>query len=107
MIDTGKSYRKTAWLPAAELMAAKPQLLRNFMHSCRSETEESNAADILNPDWLLVDRIIAKREDCGAVQYLVKWRQQGYAEATWEDECDLDADQVGSDHASMHVAGAA
>ena len=31
MLAAGMSYRKAEWVPEAEVMEAKPQLLRNFM----------------------------------------------------------------------------
>ena len=54
---------------------ARPQLLRNFMQR-RASGEEDNDPDMVNgihPDWLLVHRVIAKKQTLCDTQYLTKW----------------------------------
>ena len=38
----------------------------------------------MHPDWLIAERVIAKRGAGREAAFLVKWRGLPYAEATWE-----------------------
>ncbi|CAK0786707.1 hypothetical protein CVIRNUC_009921 [Coccomyxa viridis] len=82
----GMSYRKAKWLPEADVMEAKPQLLRNFMQrrnaGVMDDEEEGGFISGIHRSWLVIDRIIAKGK---AGRYLVKWQGLPYADATWED----------------------
>jgi len=41
----------------------------------------------VRPEWLVVHRVINHRlQRDGRATYLVKWRELGYDQATWEDE---------------------
>ncbi len=68
-----------------------------------SDTEDEYAGMIhgVRPEWTVVDRIIARRRAAGkrggggdaasgAVEYLVKWKELGYEDCTWESESSLE-----------------
>jgi hypothetical protein len=90
--SAGMSYRKAEWVPGKELWEAKPQLLRNFLHrrttAGTDEDEEgersARVVNGINPDWMLVDRVIAQRGRGADLEYLVKWCSLPYSESTWE-----------------------
>ncbi len=77
-----------------ELWEVKAQLLRNFMQrravdgGGSGEDDEEGAAGGLvngiNPDWLVVDRVIAQHGKGASTEYLVKWCQLPYSDVTWE-----------------------
>lgn len=46
-----------------------------------------------NPEYVVIDRIIAERQKRGNREYLVKWRGLEYGRSTWEREEDLENDQ--------------
>lgn len=82
------SYRKTEWIRGEELWETKAQLLRNFMQrrnsSDENDSDEEGLVNGINPDWMVVDRVIAQRGKGANLEYLVKWCQLSYSEATWE-----------------------
>lgn len=53
--------------------------------------EDEPAADTgMLPEWTVVDRVIASRRTRdGGADHLVKWKELGYDECTWESEADL------------------
>lgn len=70
------SFRSSEWIPAAVLWKHKPQLLRNFMQKRIDGDLDpyDELEDGVHPDWLLIDRIIAKETNGRKqVDYLVKW----------------------------------
>ncbi len=64
----GVSYRRAAWLPAEAVRVARAQLLRNFL--CRG----AEASDGVDPEWLRVERVVARRARGGRARFLVKAR---------------------------------
>lgn len=88
----GCSYRKTEWLNKDILIAERAQLLRNYIKRQRDSADcvdDSDLVDGIHPDYVDIDRIIAKRVQNGEVQYFVKWRGLGYGESTWESQDEL------------------
>ncbi|CAI5465628.1 unnamed protein product [Closterium sp. Yama58-4] len=104
-----KSHIHCTWVAAATVDAAAKSLpglkarMRYYLRQ-RAEAaaqsalygdgeedpEESGAVPVLRPDWLVVERIVnAKKNRKGQQEYLVKWRELGYEEATWETEEDM------------------
>merc|ERR1712025_1162737 len=43
----------------------------------------------VRPDWLIIHHIVNKRKHEGKTQFLIKWKDLGYADCTWEDH-DMD-----------------
>ena len=110
-----KSYRECAWVPKADLLAAGRRFpglltrLRNFQARGRererdadtgagaeeldsdADADDTGKVHSVRPEWTVVDRIIASRAAGGgspaaAQEYLVKWKELGYEDCTWEDE---------------------
>ena len=69
----GASYRRAANLPVEEVRAARAQLLRNFL--CRAP----EPGDIVDADWLRVERVVAQRARAAGRQFLVKARAWAHA----------------------------
>lgn len=70
-VRAGVSFRRAAWLPFSDALAARPQLTRNFM----SRAPESGEG--VDPEWLQVERVLARRAARGGEHaYLVKARQR-------------------------------
>ncbi|KAJ7124849.1 hypothetical protein O6H91_Y561900 [Diphasiastrum complanatum] len=44
----------------------------------------------IRPEWTTVDRILDRRQTGDVREYLVKWKELGYEEATWEVEDDIE-----------------
>jgi len=67
-----------------------------------------NGSDLVNgihPDWLVIDRVFASRSlDDDSVEYCVKWMGMGYAEATWEAEEELLANEMDAAHVEKYHA---
>lgn len=91
VVDAGRSYRKTQWVPGKDLWEHKAQLLRNFLHRRNvigaDEDEDDRNAGIVNgvnPDWMVIDRVIAQDGKGADLDYLVKWCSLPYSECTWE-----------------------
>ena len=40
----------------------------------------------IEPEWLIVHRVISDKTTDGIKQYLVKWRELGYSFCTWENK---------------------
>lgn len=87
------SYRKAEWVAGEELWEVKAQLLRNFMQrravdgAPSDEDEDGGSRGLvngINPDWLVVDRVVSQRGKGASTEYLVKWCQLSYSEVTWE-----------------------
>ncbi|XP_065889551.1 chromodomain-helicase-DNA-binding protein 4-like isoform X2 [Dysidea avara] len=108
-----KSYWKCSWVSEMRLDVHQTQTLRMYMrrtdmdnavsmepltpdrrHKRRSTTSfmdeatEAQEAMLLQagirPEWLVVHRIIDRRNTKRGQQYLVKWRDLPYDQATWE-----------------------
>ncbi|KAG0608643.1 hypothetical protein M758_8G121700 [Ceratodon purpureus] len=48
----------------------------------------------IRPEWTTVDRVLDVRNDNGVREYLVKWKELGYDEATWEVKEDISTFQA-------------
>jgi chromodomain-helicase-DNA-binding protein 7 len=59
-----------------------------------TDADDDELTDYFNADWLEVDRILDVSVAIGTERkvYLVKWKSQQYAEATWEYEEDINQD---------------
>lgn len=80
----GQSYRNAVWLPCSTLIdAGRGPLLRNFEKRSENEEADPDLEDGIHPSWLVIDRVIGY--DKQSSSYLVKWKDLGYADATWED----------------------
>ncbi len=51
--------------------------------------EERAKVHGVHPDWLVAERVVARREAGRQAAFLVKWRGLPYAEATWEPAASL------------------
>jgi len=91
-LRAGQSYRKTKWLTKAVLTGIRPQLITAFIRKTTSLSAASR--QLLRPEWLEAERVVAMRMRQDKPQYLVKWNSLGYSEATWEAEEDLQGEQV-------------
>ncbi|KAK9828698.1 hypothetical protein WJX72_001585 [[Myrmecia] bisecta] len=103
----GRSYMHCSWVRESdlELLGRRLPGVRakwvNFLRKdnqagqANDHADESDVGDWVwgvHRNWLLVDRVVASREKRGSgMQYLVKWKDLGYDECTWEDEADLRA----------------
>jgi len=124
------SYRHAQWVPAATVQEVAKQLhilrqrLQRFRQQRQMQTrgafeEEEEGVELqhgVNPQWLLVDRIVAdtgqlssaapSQEACdgkgGQSMVLVKWKQLGYEHCSWEAEKDLVA-EFGSELAAYRA----
>jgi hypothetical protein len=97
----GCSYRHAAWVERKVLTHIAFRKLKNFEKALEQQASEEAAArsvrraagvdsddddealdvvDGVQAAWLLVDRVVAKRQG----KFLVKWQQLPYDEATWE-----------------------
>lgn len=71
----------------SELMVAHQGLIQNFVRSGGISRGRSGC----NPDWKVVERVIARRgtPQTQDVAYLVKWTGLNYSDSTWVQEADL------------------
>ncbi|WIA09219.1 hypothetical protein OEZ85_008629 [Tetradesmus obliquus] len=91
----GKSFRVAVWAPSAVVeKAGKATLLRNFI--TKQNTEGSAQVDI-DPRWYQVERVLEEyvHRKGGEREYLVKWSNLDYSDATWELEEELARDGQG------------
>ncbi|CAF1127460.1 unnamed protein product, partial [Didymodactylos carnosus] len=114
----GYSYWSCEWIPELQLEVHQAPLWRCFEKKIRDTKQPQLTLDIeqeqeqeeddevarrywnpklddryykhgVRPEWLVVHRIINHRkEKNGPMYYLVKWRDLGYEQATWEVEKD-------------------
>ncbi|EFJ45932.1 hypothetical protein VOLCADRAFT_30242, partial [Volvox carteri f. nagariensis] len=104
----GESYLHCSWEPEEGL--AKMYRVRGVVCVCwggggegeggrglreSREAEEREAEETgeyvhgVNPLWLEVDRILAEQKGRAQMEYLVKWKDLGYDQCTWELESDI------------------
>jgi chromodomain-helicase-DNA-binding protein 7 len=89
------SYLHVAWIDRVTLEADKTtrQKLLNYEKKFGNLSQEDEYFD---PDYLQVDRIVAKAEKVfngrTKISYLVKWKSLPYEETTWEDAADVNDD---------------
>ncbi|CAF0739922.1 unnamed protein product [Didymodactylos carnosus] len=112
----GYSYWSCEWIPELQLEVHQPALWRCYEKKIRDAKQPQLTIDVeqeqeedeevsrrywnpklddryykhgIRPEWLTVHRIINHRkEKNGPMYYLVKWRDLGYEQATWEVEKD-------------------
>ena len=84
-------YRKCAWISRSILADIATQKLRNYD---KTESPCCNLDDqeIFSPAYLQVQHIIASKPNKS--QYLVKWRNTGYEECTWEPASELTKEEI-------------
>eukprot|EP00741_Cyanophora_paradoxa_P023825 tig00021623_g23013.t1 len=102
----GRSYRQCAWVRRFVLEQLARAKLRNFLEELEEEEEEeagaasAEAAELalgedegavngIRPEWLEVERVLARRGGEGAHEFLCKWRALPYSESTWEAAADI------------------
>ena len=91
----GMSYLHCSWVPEAKISGKKggKNRLKKFnAHYVVGEIEEGD--DIVNPDFIEVDRILDCRTEGKDVEYLVKWQSLGYEHCTWESANDVNDDRA-------------
>ena len=112
----GLSYWSCEWLPELQVEVHQSSLWRCYIKKIGDSQQPPSTADAENegeeddevsrryynpkleqryykngvrPEWLCVHRILNHQKEKGSVtQYLVKWRELGYEQATWEFEKD-------------------
>lgn len=69
------------------------QKLINFQRKQGAEATLTTDDEYFDPDYLVIDRIIAKYEQkvkgTVNVSYFVKWKALPYEDCTWEDAADI------------------
>jgi hypothetical protein len=107
----GRSYMHAKWVQEAEILAGglpAKQKLQRFMKKAPVPCEDKDE-ELFNPDFLVVDRVIAARP-CATtttanankktkvpvekLEYLVKWCALPYSSATWELEQDFEDEKA-------------
>ena len=110
----GLSYWCCEWLPELQVEVHQPSLWRCYIKKIGDARQPQPTVDIdgeedddvtrryynpkleqryykngIRPEWLCVHRILNQRKEKGTpMYYLVKWRELGYEQATWEVEKD-------------------
>ncbi|CAK9195050.1 unnamed protein product [Sphagnum troendelagicum] len=92
-----RSYLHCSWVMANDVekgMKSFPGLRMklNYFHkqleaAKRWNTDEERVP--VRPEWTTVDRILDTRNHGDVTEYLVKWKELGYDEATWEVKEDV------------------
>ncbi|XP_024982833.1 CHD3-type chromatin-remodeling factor PICKLE [Cynara cardunculus var. scolymus] len=91
----GLSYLHCTWVPEKEFIKAYKELprLRTKVNNFRKQMPVgSNSEDDfvpIRPEYTMVDRILACRQDDEEKEYLVKWVGLNYDECYWESESDI------------------
>lgn len=93
-----RSYLHCSWLPEAELEKAVKvysglkMKLNNFRRLLDS-LKGLNAVDDewlpIRPEWTTVDKVLDSRQTSDGKEYLVKWKELGYEDTSWEVEEDI------------------
>ncbi|EFJ11544.1 hypothetical protein SELMODRAFT_158748 [Selaginella moellendorffii] len=95
-----KSYMHCSWVTQAALdkaIKSYPGIrlrLMNFNRQSELKLEDEEEKVPVKPEWTTVDRIIDYRKRSGKDEFLVKWKELGYEECTWETEDDIVAFQA-------------
>ena len=76
-----KSYRHAKWVDGHEIEAMKKRFRRELPTA-------------MNPNYTKVDKVIGERDTDNGKEYLVKWMDLDYEEATWEPEQDLEKEDM-------------
>ncbi|OHT12350.1 hypothetical protein TRFO_17825 [Tritrichomonas foetus] len=77
----GKSYRDSKWISNDEL-SQNPQTSSMLTRFLRNQREYAMNPPFYDPQFDIIDRIIAKK----GKKYLVKWMGLGYDQITWEKD---------------------
>ncbi|KAG0556719.1 hypothetical protein KC19_11G074300 [Ceratodon purpureus] len=98
-----RSYLHCSWVTAENLERgmktfAGLRMKLNHFHKLIDGTKNWNTAEEdrmpIRPEWTTVDRVLDMRFNGDITEYLVKWKELGYDEATWEVEEDVAAFQA-------------
>ncbi|KAJ9559392.1 hypothetical protein OSB04_014006 [Centaurea solstitialis] len=95
----GLSYLHCTWVPEKEFIKAYKELprLRTKVNNFRKQMPVgSNSEDDfvpIRPEYTMVDRILACRQDEEEKEYYVKWVGLNYDECYWESESDISSFQ--------------
>ncbi|XP_024544547.1 CHD3-type chromatin-remodeling factor PICKLE [Selaginella moellendorffii] len=91
-----RSYLHCSWIPLNEMERASrmyPGLrmkMNHFHKTCEAMKELADEDQgPIRVEWITVDRVIDERETENTKEYLVKWKELGYDEATWEVKEDI------------------
>ncbi|XP_035832150.1 uncharacterized protein LOC110884355 isoform X3 [Helianthus annuus] len=91
----GLSYLHCTWVPEKEFIKAYKELprLRTKVNNFRKQMPVGNSSEDdfvpIRPEYTMVDRILACRQDDQEKEYLVKWVGLNYDECYWESESDI------------------
>lgn len=86
----GKSYLHCEWVPRKSLEDTKigEMRVRRFLKTrAASEDLASSSTDLFDPEFLLIERVIAEEEEFDGLArkiYLVKWKRFPYESSTFE-----------------------
>ncbi|KAI3737951.1 hypothetical protein L2E82_27969 [Cichorium intybus] len=95
----GLSYLHCTWVPEKEFIKAYKELprLRTKVNNFRKQMNVGNNTDDdyvpIRPEYTMVDRILACRQEDEEKEYLVKWVGLNYDECYWESESDISSFQ--------------
>ncbi|XP_024359262.1 CHD3-type chromatin-remodeling factor PICKLE isoform X2 [Physcomitrium patens] len=98
-----RSYLHCSWVTAEDLERgmktfAGLRMKLNHFHKMLDGSKNWNTPDEdrmpIRPEWTTVDRVLDMRHNGDITEYLVKWKELGYDEATWEVEEDVLAFQA-------------
>ncbi|XP_065202683.1 chromodomain-helicase-DNA-binding protein Mi-2 homolog [Planococcus citri] len=113
-----QSYWNCDWVSEVQMEVFHPIMIRTYMRKfdvdeppvveesfddvekCIKTIKDENGEEIqlaekfykygVKPEWLLIHRVLNHRKmKDGSTQYLVKWRELPYDQATWEDETSI------------------
>ncbi|XP_071719856.1 CHD3-type chromatin-remodeling factor PICKLE-like isoform X1 [Rutidosis leptorrhynchoides] len=95
----GLSYLHCTWVPEKEFIKAYKELprLRTRVNNFRKHMPVGNSSEddyvAIRPEYTMVDRVLACRQDDEEKEYLVKWVGLNYDECYWESESDISSFQ--------------
>nr|XP_043610939.1 CHD3-type chromatin-remodeling factor PICKLE [Erigeron canadensis] len=95
----GLSYLHCTWVPEKEFIKAYKELprLRTKVNNFRKHMPVGNNAEddfvAIRPEYTMVDRVLACRQDDEEKEYYVKWVGLNYDECYWESESDISSFQ--------------
>eukprot|EP00249_Psilotum_nudum_P029018 c3912_g1_i1 orf=833-2041(+) len=93
-----KSYLHCSWIAEAELEKAIKAFsgLKMKLNYFRRQIESSKGWNFLEEEWVpirsewtTVEKVLDCRQTFGVKEYLVKWKDLGYEDVTWEVEKDI------------------
>jgi SNF2 family DNA or RNA helicase len=87
----GLSFLHAEWVKPAVIEAAYMGEVR--IQRFLATNPELDPILPFDPDWVEIDRIIAKRVRNGEIYYLIKWCALPYSESTWEKASQVNNDE--------------